>query len=832
MLFKSVLTTLLLVAAVPAVMAANLALYWGQNSAGTATSQNRLAAYCQDTTSDVVILSFLNVFFSQGDKPEVNFSNGCNDGTYFPGTKLLQCPTIAQDIVTCQNAGKKVLLSLGGAAGSYGFASDSQGAGFADQLWGLFGNGVSNTRPFGKAVLDGFDLDIEGGSPQGYAAFSKRMRQLFDQDGSKPFYMSASPQCPIPDAYVNDAIKNSKLDFVFVQFYNNYCGMQTWAEGDTNPNFNFGQWDTLVKSSVNPNAKVYLGVPADTNAAGSGYTPIDNVIQAADYLKNKYSSFGGIAMWDASRAYSNVDSSGLNYAQRAKVGLVGGKISSISTSASSTSKTSSETTIKPTSETTDKTTSKTTIMTTSETTSKTTIMTTSETTSKTTSKTTLETLVKNTSNVSSLESTTAVANSHVHSTSVKSTNVISMSTVSVPSTQSIEISKGPVYYNHTTFASDASIASSHSAEYATSPSVTVIPTTSVVYDRSTSLIDTTITTVVTVGNLVTTMVIPTTLTSVSSTPLETVAVSQTISNNNVEIEHVETDRQTSLVTQVNNNGETVTKTLTVTAVTTGTMSTVYNSTESTHYNSTAAINYASNSTTSITQIDPSCPIQGSTCLNEGELSCNGFSYGQCTFGKWVVRACAPGTVCKKLGSGPEALLFCDYAYLTELDTCTGYRTVQSSSNSTVAAKVNLSKRWITAQRQTVPKKTEERNWSIKDQSFDVSIAVNADTVSGLQAFESTSFNVDNTTLSVKFDLQKIDNTNFTGTVVLATQDNSKPIPATWSVALNTTGLIFTNAARGQLIEDGNVNQFVIKSIPFSELNENMAIVIPVTGVYA
>lgn len=64
------------------------------------------------------------------------------------------------DIKTCQKAGKVVLLSLGGAIGTYGFSSASQATTFATTVWNLFGGGSSSTRPFGSAVVDGFDLGI------------------------------------------------------------------------------------------------------------------------------------------------------------------------------------------------------------------------------------------------------------------------------------------------------------------------------------------------------------------------------------------------------------------------------------------------------------------------------------------------------------------------------------------------------------------------------------------------------------------------------------------------------------------------------------------------
>jgi chitinase len=65
-----------------------------------------------------------------------------------------------QDIKTCQDAGKIVLLSLGGAIGDYGFSSSAEAESFATTVWNLFGEGTSSTRPFGSSVVDGFDLGL------------------------------------------------------------------------------------------------------------------------------------------------------------------------------------------------------------------------------------------------------------------------------------------------------------------------------------------------------------------------------------------------------------------------------------------------------------------------------------------------------------------------------------------------------------------------------------------------------------------------------------------------------------------------------------------------
>ena len=294
------------------------------------------------------------------------------ENTYFTGTNLLHCTQMGEDIKTCQAAGKKILLSLGGAAGSYGFTSDSQAETFADTLWNLFGGGTSDTRPFDDAVVDGFDLDIEGGSSTGYVAFVNRMRQHYASDSSKSYYISAAPQCPLPDAYLNTVLTGAHVDFIFVQFYNNYCtfiylkrsdvgGINQYVSGATT-NFNFAAWDTFAKTqSYNTAAKVYLGVPASSSAAGTGYVDITTLGSAAEYLQSTYSSFGGIMMWyvlnpsssnqrDCSQAWGNIVSGNVNYAQAAKVYLASDAAVVISSSTSATSPhTPPTTSAKPTS---------------------------------------------------------------------------------------------------------------------------------------------------------------------------------------------------------------------------------------------------------------------------------------------------------------------------------------------------------------------------------------------------------------------------------------------------------------------------------------------------
>ncbi|PSS32059.1 hypothetical protein PHLCEN_2v2166 [Hermanssonia centrifuga] len=235
---------------------------------------------------------------------------------------------MAQDIQTCQSKGKLVTLSLGGGTGQVGFSSDSQAQTFATQIWNMFLGGASSTRPFGSVVLDGLDLDIESGTPAHYAAFVNQIRSLAAPTG-KSYYITAAPQCPYPDAYIGTALNQASFDAVYVQFYNNYCGLNYPSD------YNFATWDNWAKTtSFNKNVKVYIGAPGSQDAAGEGYVSASTLASYVSDAQSKYSSFGGVMMWDADSAYSNsrfdlaVKTAMTASAQ--KLGLPAAKISSVS----------------------------------------------------------------------------------------------------------------------------------------------------------------------------------------------------------------------------------------------------------------------------------------------------------------------------------------------------------------------------------------------------------------------------------------------------------------------------------------------------------------------
>ncbi|KAJ2851313.1 Chitinase 2 [Coemansia brasiliensis] len=311
---------------------ANYASYYGQNSA---KNQKSLGEYCQDAIEDVIVLAFMQGF------PNIllNFANACE--TTFEGSTLLNCPNMAKDIQYCQSQGKAVILSMGGASGAYGFTNDSEAVSFADTMWNTFFKGSSDQRPFGDAVLDGVDLDIEGGGGIGYPAFINQLRSHYTSDPSKSYYITSAPQCPFPDAYLGPTLDSAWFDMVYVQFYNNYCGLNAYPSS-----FNFGDWDNWAKTkSVNKDVKIFIGAPGSPAAASSGYVDGATLKTIYNDIRSKYSSLGGIMTWDISQSRT----SGIATEIRAALGAgeagkgvdIENKNSEVSSAESTTSTTSS-----------------------------------------------------------------------------------------------------------------------------------------------------------------------------------------------------------------------------------------------------------------------------------------------------------------------------------------------------------------------------------------------------------------------------------------------------------------------------------------------------------
>ncbi|XP_054792118.1 acidic endochitinase-like [Prosopis cineraria] len=268
--------------------AGSIAIYWGQNG-----NEGTLAGACATGNYKYLILAFLPTF-GNGQTPMINLAGHCDP--YTNG-----CTGLSSDIKSCQAKGKKVLLSLGGGAGSYSLAYSQDAENVATYLWNNFLGGQSSSRPLGPAVLDGIDFDSEGGSNQHWGDLARFLRG-YGANGKKKVYITAAPQCIFPDAWIGNALKTGLFDYVWVQFYNNPpC---QYSSGMTSFEDAWKQWTSDI-----PANKIFLGLPASPEAAGTGFISATNLTSAVLPALKTSAKYGGVMLWsryyDAQSGYSN-----------------------------------------------------------------------------------------------------------------------------------------------------------------------------------------------------------------------------------------------------------------------------------------------------------------------------------------------------------------------------------------------------------------------------------------------------------------------------------------------------------------------------------------------
>ncbi|RVW37171.1 Acidic endochitinase [Vitis vinifera] len=122
-------------------------------------------------------------------------------------------------------------------------------------------------------VLDDLARDLSG--------FSQRGRKV---------YLTAAPQCPFPDKFMGTALNTGRFDNVWVQFYNNPPCQYT-SGNTTNLLNSWNRWTSSI------NSRIFLGLPAASAAAGSGFIP-PNVLTSQILPVIKTSpKYGGVMLW-------------------------------------------------------------------------------------------------------------------------------------------------------------------------------------------------------------------------------------------------------------------------------------------------------------------------------------------------------------------------------------------------------------------------------------------------------------------------------------------------------------------------------------------------------
>jgi chitinase len=273
-------------------------------------------------------MTVINAFPSVvGSYPGSNHANACGSEVYYDpvlkkDSKLYSsCPGVGDAITACQKSGKKVMLSLGGGwPTDYYLPSPEVATWTAQFLIGAYGpptaawKAAGRPRPFGDAVVDGFDLDLEAQTYdmpsaeyiyKNYDVFGKYVKS------NSKMLLSAAPQCVVPDVRISPVLKAVPFDFIFTQFYNTRICSAAQAVQDIKDKktstFTFDKWISEIKASANPNLKFYIGLAAGPDGLPTHkedyLTPEDANTLITKYKDNK--NFGGVMLWEASVSVRN-----------------------------------------------------------------------------------------------------------------------------------------------------------------------------------------------------------------------------------------------------------------------------------------------------------------------------------------------------------------------------------------------------------------------------------------------------------------------------------------------------------------------------------------------
>ena len=133
-----------------------------------------------------------------------------------------------------------------------------------------------------------------------YAIFAQELRNRVENDSSKRYYFSASPQCIYPDAQVGIMLSTVALDNIYVQFYNNpSCRANNYASSNANTvqtqMTNFLQWDAVAAGNPSGSAQWYIGMNA-VDKLSNDYVKQSTLTKILESVQSM-SSFGGAMLW-------------------------------------------------------------------------------------------------------------------------------------------------------------------------------------------------------------------------------------------------------------------------------------------------------------------------------------------------------------------------------------------------------------------------------------------------------------------------------------------------------------------------------------------------------
>ncbi|WP_244501193.1 chitinase [Streptomyces sp. TP-A0874] len=181
------------------------------------------------------------------------------------------------DIRAKQDAGKSVIISVGGEKGAVSVNDPASASAFADSVHRLM-------TEYG---FDGVDIDLENGLDSTH--MTQALRSLSEKAG-EGLVITMAPQTIDMQSTSNEYFKTALniqdiLTVVNMQYYNSGsmlgCDGQVYSQGSVD--FLTALACIQLEGGLDA-SQVGLGVPASTSAAGSGYVPPSVVNDALDCL--------------------------------------------------------------------------------------------------------------------------------------------------------------------------------------------------------------------------------------------------------------------------------------------------------------------------------------------------------------------------------------------------------------------------------------------------------------------------------------------------------------------------------------------------------------------
>ncbi|MCX6180566.1 MAG: glycosyl hydrolase family 18 protein [Bacteroidetes bacterium] len=322
--------------------------YW-QNSWGTYVRLKDI-----NSNYNVICLSFL-----EADKNLVETDNSINDLEFTPSSNsdINIVANLKADIITLQGQGKLVLMSIGGATGSFKLNSVNDKNTF-----------VSKTKAAIQAYgVNGIDIDLEQATyvnqagtisnPSAHIAYViqgiEELLAWYQTTYGKKMILTMAPEIPYttgglsqyqtngyPYLAMIEALRDD-IDLMMVQLYN--AGEMYGLSGSTlyydgTADFIVSQTEAIIKGFTAKNSKgtysglpankVVVALPATSGSAGSGYVTTAVAKSAVKYLMGTgskpgsytlvqsggYPDLAGMMTWSINEDMDNAYAFATNYA--------------------------------------------------------------------------------------------------------------------------------------------------------------------------------------------------------------------------------------------------------------------------------------------------------------------------------------------------------------------------------------------------------------------------------------------------------------------------------------------------------------------------------------